>query len=110
MSVCSGSVYCKPAERSRGGRDKCVTALILIECSTCRPATGPGQREGQTSDADLKDTGDKTPGVTPCDSQLAYALRELFESALPVGVGVLLVRSALRTILPSTTAPVLVCC
>ena len=62
------------------------------------------------SDADLKDTGDKTPGVTPCDSQLAYALRELFESALPVGVGVLLVRSALRTILPSATAPVLLCC
>ena len=58
------------------------------------------------SDANLKDTGDKTPGVTPCDSQLANALRELFESALPVGVGVLLVRSALRTILPSATAPV----
>ena len=85
-------VYCKPAERSRGGCDKCVTALIY------RMLNMPSW-SARRSDADLKDTGagDKTLGVTPCDSQLAYALRELFESALPVGVGVLLVRSALRT-------------
>ena len=58
MSVCSGSVYCKSQLRDH------VEGVTNRDSPNLDRMLNMPSWSARRSDADLKDTGDKTPGVT----------------------------------------------